>query len=121
MKIKKIKIDVYEWKLTFIEITKKKDYKKVIPMLKKFGVLKKVVKQTKHHIKVGSMDGGHHSYKESHRKSIILIYPSTSKKKRINVIDHEKRHCEDIILNHLNIHDEEASACLAGYLGKYLM
>jgi hypothetical protein len=120
MKIKKFKVDVYDWKVTLIEITSKKDYKKVIPILKKFGCEKEIVKNTKFHIKNGSKNGGHHSYDTKYWESIILIYPSTSKKERMRVLCHEKRHCEDKILEELSVYGVEAPAYLAGYLAKKL-
>ena len=121
MKIKKFKVDVYEWKITFIEVTSKKDWKKVNRIQKKFGVEKSVIKDVRSHIKNGNKNGGYHSYNVKYWESIILIYPSTSKKQRTKVICHEKRHCEDKILEHTSVYGTEAPAYLAGYLGKMLI
>ena len=120
MILKKFKIEIYEWKVTFIEITSKKDWKKVNKIQKGFGVDKNTIKETRMHIKAGSKDGGLHSWNRF-RKSIILLYPSSSMRQRIKVICHEKRHCEDRILEHLRVYGVEAPAYLAGYLSKKLI
>ena len=98
-----------------------KDWKKVNRIQKKFGVEKSVIKDVRSHIKNGNKNGGYHSYNVKYWESIILIYPSTSKKQRTNVICHEKRHCEDKILEHTSVYGTEAPAYLAGYLGKMLI
>lgn len=121
MKIKKFKVDVYEWKITFIEVTSKKDWKRVNKIQKKFGVERNIIKNTKKQIKGGSKNGGYHSYNTKYWESIILIYPSSSKTQRLKVLCHEKRHCEDIILEHLSVYGTEAPAYLAGYLAKKLL
>ena len=54
-----------------------------------------------------------------HRKSdcslFVIIYPQPSVYRKEECISHEKRHCEDFILEHLGIDDKEAAAYLAGW------
>ncbi len=120
MKIKKFKVDVFEWKVTFIEVTSRKDWKKVFRIQKKFGVSKETIKETKQNIQRGCTDGGLHSWNGFY-ESLIIIYRHTSKKQRTKVICHEKRHCENRILDHLSIYNNETEACLAGFLSKKLL
>ena len=46
----------------------------------------------------------------------VIIYPQPNEDRRIETIMHEKRHCEDFILEKLDIDDMEAAAYLAGWL-----
>ena len=121
MKSKKFRVDVYDWFVGFVEVESKKDCKKIIHILKRFGVEKNVINEVRQNIKNGRENGGQHSYNRNIRESLILIYPCSSKKDRRGVIAHEKRHCEDVILQYFHIYDKEAASCLAGYLSEKLI
>ena len=120
MKIKKFNIAMYNWKITFVEITSKKDIKKVDKILSKFKVKKESRKTVKENIRDKCVNGGNCFWNNDYHKTLIFLYPSTSKKTRQQILSHEKRHCEDSLLEHLNIKDFESAACLSGFLGKKL-
>lgn len=120
MKDIKFKINVYDWDIRFIEIESKNDFRKAKQIMDKFGIEKRIVKSNLENIKKNRKNGGTHSYDNYSRKSLIFILRSSSKRDRRNVLAHEKRHCEDNILEWFNIKDIEASAMLAGYLSEKL-
>jgi len=120
MKDIKFKINVYDWDVRFIEIESKNDLSKARQIMNKFGVDKQTIKYNLENIKKNRKNGGTHSHDNYNRKSLIFILPSSSKRDRRNVLAHEKRHCEDNILEWFNIKDIEASAMLAGYLSEKL-
>ena len=62
------------------------------------------------------------TYSNNSRSEIcILIYPQPSKERRFETIMHEKRHCEDFIIERLGVDDMEAAAYLSGWLSVQIM
>jgi len=116
MKKFKFKIPLYDWDITFIEVTSKKDAKKIGKIYKKFKADKESREDIVHAIKKGRVNGGRFTYDTLYCEAIILIFKTTSKKERRKVIRHESRHCEDRVLQHAHVYDIEASAYLAGFL-----
>jgi len=121
MKYLKFKIDIYDWDIYYIEVEKKKDLKAVIVKLSKLKMPHKIMVGIRDDIKDGATNGGHHWCHTYERKTIVLLYKTTSKRNRTHTIFHEKRHIEDRILHHLGIDDIEASAFLAGYIAEKLI
>jgi hypothetical protein len=119
MEIKRFKVDVYNWKVTLIETTSPKDWKRVKRELIKFRVTSEDLAQAKSDIY--KHNGGEHFYNIGRRESLILMYPMRSKKARTEMICHEKRHLENRIFEFCQMDDNEASAYLAGYLAKKLI
>lgn len=52
------------------------------------------------------------------RTCVVVFYQMRSELDRAEVYSHEKRHIEDRVLNWAGVDDIEASALLAGYLGR---
>jgi hypothetical protein len=121
MKYLKFNIDIYDWDIYYIEVERKKDSKAVIAKLRSIPASKELINEVRDDIKSGSKNGGHHLFNLVFRKSVILLYQTTNKKDRINIIFHEKRHVEDRLCKHLDIDDMEASAFLAGYIAEKLI
>jgi hypothetical protein len=119
MKIKRFKVDVYNWEVTLIELTSAKEWKKLKKELIKFGVTKEDIIEAKENIR--KVNGGEHFYQLSRRESMIILYPMKSKKVRTEMLCHEKRHLENRIFEFCRLDDNEASAYLAGYLAKKLI
>ena len=120
MKIKKFEVEIYEWKVTLIETTSVKDFKKVKKHLSAIGVSKEDLKYVKTNF--SKVDGGDHFYHPNRRESILILYRMTSINQRLNIICHEKRHLEDRIKLFCHIGDDvESLGYLAGYLGKMLI
>jgi len=120
MKIKKFKVDIYEWKVTLMETNSVKDFKKVKKQLLSIGVSKDDLDYVKTNL--SRVNGGDHFYHSNRKESILILYRMTSKKQRINILCHEKRHLEDRIKEFCHLGGTiEPLGYLAGYLGKMLI
>ncbi len=121
MKYLRFNIALYDWDIYYIEAERKKDADAVISKLHKIRTGKETIKEIRKNIENNDKDGAQHLYNLTSRKSVILLYKSTNKKDRINIIFHEKRHVEDRICKHLGIDDVESAAFIAGYIAEKLI
>ena len=118
MKVKKVKIPIFNHKLNVFEVTSKRDADKLLKELKPFKMLDEDdEKEVKENIE-NEADGACTYYRKSDCTLIVVIYLQTNEARRREVLAHEKRHVEDNILNTLGIDDKESAAYLAGYLAK---
>lgn len=122
MKIKKFKVDIFDWDIAFIKLNKRDKANDVIDVFKDMKIsndeIEKYLKETID--EDGQFDGGDHFWNAPKRVSIIVLYPIVNLNKN-DVICHEKRHVEDRILEHCGVEDIETAAYLAGFLGKELL
>jgi len=115
MKIKKFTIPMYDYRVTFAEIEKKdksKDVKKVCPIINGTDFTKSICSRVKEKLE----DGGEFIYNHRKKECLILLYLQSSKKRRLETLGHEVRHCVDRILKHSCVDDIESAALLSGYL-----
>ena len=113
---KKIWVPIYDYRIWYVEVEGPEDLPKLLKLAKKVNLGEENIKEIE--LKVKNQDeGGATTF---HRKSdcslFVIIYPQPSVYRREECISHEKRHCEDFILEHLGIDDKEAAAYLAGWL-----
>jgi hypothetical protein len=120
MKSKKFKIDVYDWNIYYLETEKKSDSKKVEKIFKKLTVPEDDIKDIIGGINRSCINGGEHLFYLGGRYSIIFLYKSTKRKKKIEMISHETRHVVDRMKEYLNLEGTEASAYITGYIMKKL-
>jgi len=119
MKKFEFNIEIYDWTVFIVLIKNQKDHLKLEEFLSDKSIKKKDLKHIVSFVKDGITDGGEALFNGNKRTSIVIIYESTNEAKKINIISHEKRHCEDRILNWLYIRDMESAAFLAGYLAEH--
>ena len=118
MKKKTFKVPIYDYTVVFIEIESSEDADKVVPIFKSLKMVDEDIESEVARIKRGCYDGGN-TWRNLERKTfMILLYPFSSSLKRRNVLNHEKRHLEDRILEHCQINDLEAAGYLAGFLSE---
>lgn len=118
MKIKKVKIPIFNHSLNVFEVTNKRDTDKLIKELK---VLKIINSDDEEEIRQNienECDGACTFYRKSDCTLVVIVYIQKNESRRREVLSHEKRHVEDHILDHLGIDDMESAAYLAGYLAK---
>lgn len=118
MKIKHVKVDVYRWKVDVIELSNKDTFDDVQKVIQKYKLGKEITDTIKKEMKENCRDGGYTFTKYGKWQSVIFLYKMSSKKIRRNILNHEKRHVEDDIVQYLGINDKEAVAYLAGYLSE---
>lgn len=120
MTIKDINVEIYHHKIKLIEVNKKDKYSKLEEILYQYNLPSDTLNDIKYNIENKCINGGWTISSMSRRLSLVIILPCSNKESRRDVINHEKRHIEDDILEHCGVNDKEASAYLAGYLSKYM-
>lgn len=120
MKIKNVNVDVYSWKVDIIEMSNQDTFEDAEKALKKYKLGNEIISTIKKEMNDKCKDGGYTFTQFGKWRSVIFLYRMSSQKRRRNVLNHEKRHVEDDILQHLGINDKEAAAYLAGYLSSYI-
>lgn len=118
MKVKRFKIGIYGWRCVVMEVVSSKDWKVADKEMRVFKCKKSDRKLVVANIKNEVGNGGEHFYNTTSRRTLIILYRITSRKKRMEILAHEKRHMEDRMMNHLGIDNIEAVGYLAGYLAK---
>lgn len=113
-------IPIYDWKITVAIVESTKDAASIRTLLNSVQGSKDAINETIAHIENSAHDGGDTWRDFSQRRGVILIYPCTSKSLFYEVINHEKRHLVDRILQWANINDFEAAAYLDGYVSKQI-
>lgn len=119
MKYEKINIPIYDWTLFFYELESSSDAETFIKHIKKEkGHNSELASTVYEEVSNGCYDGGWASIEGAKSKSWIILYPMSSDKSRRKILNHEKRHIEDQLLEHFSINDSESAAMLAGYIGE---
>lgn len=120
MKYKHIPVEIYGWNVYFFDMGKieRKD-----PLLKKLskligeeniGTVKTIAYSETH-------DGGDHFFQSKYKESVVIVYKTTSRKQKINIVLHELQHSVDRICLNTSIDDLEARAYLMGYIGSQII
>lgn len=118
MKIKKVKIPIFNHKLNVFEVTSKRDTDKLVKELKSLKIINEDDEQEIRENIENECDGACTFYRKTDCTLVVVIYIQSNQDRRREVLAHEKRHVEDHILKHLGIDDMESAAYLAGYLAK---
>jgi hypothetical protein len=118
MKVKKVKIPIFNHSLSVFEVTNKRDTDKLVKELKSLKIINKDDEQEIRENIENECDGACTFYRKVDCTLVVVIYIQSNQDRRREVLAHEKRHVEDNILNTLGIDDKESAAYLAGYLAK---
>lgn len=116
------KLPIYDWTLTFITVLDKTDaspieeyintYMPKLPQSTKESIINAVANEY--------FNGGETLTSMSGKKAIIIIFRWSEESYFYNVLNHEKRHCIDNIMEDCHIPDKEAAAYLDGYISAEL-
>lgn len=120
MKKTEFNIPIYDFDVTILEVESKEDKDVVNAILSNSFLQKESIDEVLGDIENESMNGGDTFRNLYHRKFVVVLYPFKDIETRREVINHEKRHIEDRILEHCGISDIESSAYLAGYISKFM-
>ena len=113
---KKIWIPIYSYRIWYIEIEDFNDTTKLVQFAKRMHLGEDNINEIKDKMQNKEIGGATTFHRKLDCTIVVIIYPQPSVYRKDECIAHEKRHCEDFILKHLNIKDEEAAAYLAGWL-----
>ena len=120
MIVKKIKIPIFKYTLTLIEVEEYEDYKIIGKELKRFKLpeqdYNEVITNTRY-----SYDGAITFSNCSIMQIVVIIYKCSNEKNRLENINHEKRHVVDDIIESLEIKDKETPAYLDGYISSKIL
>ena len=116
MKVKKIKVPMYDFNVTYIEIESKEDANTIPKYFKPIKVEEEDACSILETIKEEGKNGGSTFRNFELKEFLIIIYEADNEANLKNVKAHELRHLTDRILEWANIKDNEAAAFLQGYL-----
>lgn len=120
MRVLDVQVPIYDWKLTFVTIFDKNDAETlknyVHGNIKGFpeDELKRILKSVEHE----SYNGGVTITSLDKHRAVIVIYKWSNEDEFQKVLNHEKRHCVDNIVDSCRIEDSEAAAYLDGYISQ---
>lgn len=123
MKTSHTNIGIYDWDVYYLKIENFNEVEKVKKYVNK--TLSFLEEEYRDQLIEESSDksflnAGWHFYNNNQRRSVIVIFPCSSRERVVEIFAHEKRHCEDNICSHLGLKGKEAPAYLAGFLAKEL-
>ena len=115
MKVRRIKIPIFKYNITLIEIEDYYDYKIIGKELKRFHIPKETFDEIINNTR-NSLGGAITLNNKYALQIIVVIYKQCNEITRFGTINHEKRHVVDDIVNNLGIKDSETAAYLDGYI-----
>lgn len=113
----KFTVPIYNADVLLIQVESKEDLEIVKKTIKWINPVKEITKEITENVENEDTNGAILVSNDGWKRYTALFYPTTSFDHKVEVYAHEKRHLEDRILEHNEVHDMESSALLAGYLG----
>ena len=115
MKVSKLFIPIYEWKVTMVEVESPEDAIPITRMLKKINTDQEVIDEVNDKVK-REVNAGVTFTCWNIKQFLVIIYKNKNLVEKYNTIYHELRHVVDDILDFTKIKDNEAAAYLQGYV-----
>ncbi len=119
MKTTRIKIPIFDFTVTLVEIESKEDAQEVFKPLRAIKYPDSEIAEISEQVARGCKDGGHCIRNTDMRHIVVVVHECSKASERRQVLAHEFRHVVDRICEHLRIEDIETPAYLAGYLARY--
>lgn len=113
---KKIWVPIYSYRIWYVEVEGPEDLPKLLRFAKRIHLGEENIKEIKERVQRRDEGGATTFHRKSDCTLIVILYPQPTVYRREECMSHEKRHCEDYILEHLGINNHEAAAYLAGWL-----
>lgn len=120
MKKVKFKIPIYDYDVTFVEVEFFYEKEQVVKELKSIKCSQEGIDEVIECFDMKTMNGGWTFRNLDLAKFVVIILPCKDEVTRRNVVNHEKRHIEDRLMEHCNVSDIEAAAYIAGFISKYV-
>ena len=123
MKITKFNVPIYDWNIWFVDysdgVMEKKGRRTFDNLCKRLSVGSENKTELEGNVFDG-YGGGDCYTQPAWQRMIVMIGKMKSHKMRLRILNHEKRHAVDDILEWANIHDAEAAGFLDGYLSQFI-
>jgi hypothetical protein len=116
MKIKKIKVPFYKWKIISIIIDNHKEKDEIVKVMEKYEMRKEDIDNIVDMMDSEAIGGAVCHYNDSKLLCVIITFPHNSIKSLVSTLIHEGRHATDRVIATTGIEGEEASAYLNEYI-----
>lgn len=116
MKLTKIKVPFYKWKIISIIVDNHKEQDAALNILKKYHVTKEHIELVTSQFTSEAMDGAVCLYNNNKLITVIVVYPHTSVEELVATLIHEGRHAADNIIDIVNLEGLESAAYLNEYI-----
>lgn len=116
----RFKIPIYNFSVDFAIIENSNDKIEIKKYLKSFGVTQNDMEYVIDNVEKSRVNGGSTFRRLGEKKFFIIIYECTDFCKYTNIVNHEKRHMVDLLIDYCGINDKESSAYLDGYISEFL-
>ena len=110
------KVPIYDWDITVATIYDCNDYNSVKSLLEEIDAEPTGKEWVLNNVEKEAINGGDTWYDTGIRKIVCIIFKWTEPIEFWTVLNHEKRHMVDRIMEHHGINDTESAAYLDGYL-----
>lgn len=115
MRSKKINIPIYNYDVFLYQIEDVEDVDAITKVIKRFRI-NEILEEVTTNI-IDEVDGGALTcFNAGTSTAVVIFYPCSDAETRESVLDHEKRHVVDDILERCGVNDKEAAAYLSGWL-----
>lgn len=117
---KRFNVPIYCFDCVFLEIESRDDVEALTKELKRLRITNEIMEEVSTACVEGDVDGGWTISNFGRRIICVILLPMRNADQRLSVLNHEKRHVVDDILNHCGVDDKEAAAYLDGYVSRHL-
>lgn len=117
---KRFNVPIYCYDCVFLEIESRDDAEALTKELRRLRITDEIMEEVSTSCVEGDVDGGWTIANLGRKIICVVLLPMRSADQRLSVLNHEKRHVVDDILNHCGVDDKEAAAYLDGYVSRYL-
>lgn len=117
MRVKSFNVPLYNYKVTVYEIDGEADSDVMRRRMRALKMPQDDIDEICCAVE-GAYDGGYTFFCAARKQLVVILLPFSSEMVRRRVLNHEKRHVEDDILQDCGVDDKEAAAYLAGFLSE---
>jgi hypothetical protein len=115
MRSKKFNVPIYNYDIFMYQIETVEDVDAITRVIKKFHI-DEIIDEVTTNI-IDEVDGGALTcFNAGTSTAVVIFYPCSDPETWESVLDHEKRHIVDDILERCGVNDKEAAAYLSGWM-----
>lgn len=116
MKVKKINVPFYKWKIVSLVAESHSDVDQVAKEMKKYKLSDSEITNIREQFSREAFGGGVIYYNDSCLFILLIVYPHTSTKECVSTLLHEGRHAADRIIESIGLEGGESTAYLSEYV-----
>lgn len=116
MKVKRIKVPFYKWKMISIIVESWDDKESVVKKMKSLQMRKEDIQEVSDMLDKEATDGGVCFYNNGRLLAVSIVYPTKTIKNTVSTLIHEGRHFADRIISDISLEGTEAAAYLTEFI-----